>query len=182
MDNNRIEEFPRSGSVLYKLICEDEKVKGKTLKRYKKLNKYLILPLYRLRILPLFGFGKLFLILTTKGRISGKKRKTPLEYHRWKGVITVVSGRGEDADWLKNLRANPDGVSIRYGFRSFQPRIEFIEDEKEKIERIKWYVTKHPKVAKMLFGWNSKTDDLETANFSKLIRLITLIQFHQKIE
>ena len=74
--------LPRPGSPLYNLNQDDELKKKKTLKKWRILNKYLVLPLYRLSILPLFGFGRIFLILTTKGRKTGKKRRTPLEYHR----------------------------------------------------------------------------------------------------
>ena len=73
MNNNQIEneeEIPRTGSALYNLNHPDEKIRKKTLKKYKRINKYLVLPLYRLRILPLLGFGRIFLILTTKGRIT----------------------------------------------------------------------------------------------------------------
>jgi deazaflavin-dependent oxidoreductase (nitroreductase family) len=180
MINKEEEEFPRSGSVLYNLLCADDETKEKLLRRFKKLNKYLITPLYRIKLLPLFGLGRIFLLLITKGRISGKKKRTPLEYHRIDGTITVVSGRGEDADWLKNINANPDAVWIKHGFHSFQPRVKFVTDETELLKLIKWYVTKHGRVAKLLFGWDPKLDDPETANFSKLIKLVVLVQFYRE--
>lgn len=174
--NKNLEELPRSGSALYNLNHTDEKIRQKTLKRYKKLNKYLIIPLYRIRILPLLGFGRIFLILTTKGRITGKKRRTPLEYHWIDGVITLFSGRGEDAGWLKNIRTNPDDVRVRHGFHSFQPRVEIITDEIDKLKIFKWYVTKHSRSSKLLFGWNRKLDDPETTDFSKMLKILTIIR------
>jgi deazaflavin-dependent oxidoreductase (nitroreductase family) len=176
------EEIPRPGSVLYNLLCADDATKEKLLRRFKKLNKYLIIPLYRIKILPLFGFGRIFLLLITKGRISGKKKRTPLEYHRIDKTITVVSGRGENADWLKNMKANPDAVWIKHGFHSFQPRVKFVTDEMEILRLMRWYVTKHKRVAKLLFGWNSKLDDPETADFSKLTQLVVLVQFYRENE
>jgi len=173
-------EFPRPGSVLYNLTCAEKETKENLLRKFKKLNKYLIIPLYRIKILPLLGLGRIFLLLITKGRISSKIKRTPLEYHLMNGIITVVSARGENADWLKNIRANPDEVRVKHGFHSFQARIEFITDEEEILKLVKWYVTKYKKVAKLLFGWNPKLDDPETAKFSKLIQIITLIQFHHK--
>ena len=92
--------IPRPGSPLYNLNHTDENKRKKTLRRWRIINKYLVLPLYRLRIFPLFGFGRIFLILTTKGRVTGKKRKTPLEYHRIDQVITVFSSRGEETGWI----------------------------------------------------------------------------------
>ena len=102
-NRNELEDLPRPGSALYNLNHPNERIKEKTLKKYKRLNKFLVLPLYRLKILPLLGFGKIFLILITKGRISGKKRKTPLEYHRIDGIITIFSGRGNESGWNKMI-------------------------------------------------------------------------------
>ena len=50
------------------------------------------------------------------------------------------------------------------------------------LKLIKWYVTKHKRIAKLIFGWNPKLDDPETANFLKLIQLVILVQFHRKSE
>ena len=74
--------LPRPGSSLYNLNHDDLMIKNKTLKKFKIYNKYLVIPLYRLKILPLLGFGSIFLILMTRGRKTGKKRRTPLEYRR----------------------------------------------------------------------------------------------------
>jgi len=170
--------LPRPGSSLYSLNHKDEMIKNKTLKKFKILNKYIVIPLYRLKILPLLGFGRIFLILTTQGRITGKKRRTPLEYHRIDGIITIFSGRGEAAGWMKNIRLHPDALMVRHGFHRFQPQIEFVTDEDQKLEIMKWYVVNHGKSAKMLFGWIPKVDDPETTDFSKMLKMITIIKLH----
>jgi deazaflavin-dependent oxidoreductase (nitroreductase family) len=151
-------------------------IKNKMLKKFKIYNKYIVLPLYRLKILPLLGFGRIFLILTTRGRKTGKKRRTPLEYRRIDEIITVFSSRGEDAGWLKNIRAHPDALLVRHGFHRFQPQVEFVTKEDQKLEIMKWYVVNHGKAAKMLFGWNPKTDDPETIDFTNLLKLISIIK------
>ena len=179
INNNHVEnkeQLPRFGSALYNLNHPDELLRKKTLKRYKNINKYLIVPLYRLRILPLLGFGRIFLILITRGRITGKKRRTPLEYHWIDDKITIFSGRGEDAGWLKNVRANPNAVWVRHGFHFFKPRVEFVMDKNEILSIIKWYVINHKRSAKLLFGWDPKLDDPETADFSNLLKIITIIR------
>jgi len=176
------EDLPRPGSALYNLIHPDDKIREKTLKKWNRLNKYLVLPLYRIKILPFLGFGRIFLILTTIGRKSGKKRRTPLEYHRIDEVITIFSARGEESSWVKNIRANPESVWLRHGFHSFQARIEFVNDKIKKLNIIKWYVVKHSKSAKMIFGWNSKTDNPETTDFSNLLHMISIIRLYPKLE
>jgi deazaflavin-dependent oxidoreductase (nitroreductase family) len=175
------ELLPRPGSPLYKLNHQDESKRKKMLRRWRILNKYLVLPLYRLRIFPLFGFGRIFLILTTKGRKTGKKRRTPLEYHRIDQIITVFSSRGEEAGWVKNILANPNHILVRHGFHRFQPQVEFISEENQKLEIIKWYVINHGKAAKMLFGWDRKRDDPETTDFSKMLELLSIIRFNRKM-
>jgi deazaflavin-dependent oxidoreductase (nitroreductase family) len=55
--------------------------------------------------------GTTILILTTKGRVSGKERETPLIFREHDGRYLVVASNGGNADhpsWFKNLRANPD--------------------------------------------------------------------------
>jgi len=71
--------FPRAGSVVYKYTKGEDQ--EKLLKQFKWINKYLVLPLYRIGLLPAIGFGWKFLILKTQGRISGKTRRTPMEYY-----------------------------------------------------------------------------------------------------
>ena len=174
------EILPRSGSALYNMNHPNDNIRNKTLKKYKNLNKYIVIPLYRLRILPLLGFGRIFLILTTIGRKTGKKRRTPLEYHWIEGIMTIFSGRGEDSGWLKNIRANPASVWVKHGFHSFPARVEFISNENDKLKIIRWYVVKHSRSAKMLFGWNKKIDDPESSDFSKLLTTISIIQLFRK--
>ena len=174
--------LPRLGSSLYNLNHKDVMIKSKTLKKFKILNKYVVIPLYRLRILPLFGFGRIFLIITTKGRKSGKKRRTPLEYHRIDGVITVFSSRGEESGWMKNIRADPDALKVRYGFHHFQPQLEIVGNIDEKLRIMKWYLVNHGRSSKKLFGWNPKTDDPETTDYTNLLEMLTIVRLHRKME
>ena len=54
--------------------------------------------------------GTTILLLTTKGRVSGEERTTPL-IHRTDGdrwiVIASKGGAPEDPDWYKNMQADP---------------------------------------------------------------------------
>lgn len=155
--------------------------KGKELPRsYKwlrRLNK-IVIPLYRLRILPLFGFGWLFLLLTTIGRRTGKTRRNPLEIHKIEGVIHISAALGERTDWVRNIRANPEKVQVQVGFRTFQPRVEIVEDISEKIEFIEWMIKKLPREAKMGFGWDPKEDSLAAADLTPLAEFMTVVRLH----
>jgi len=173
------EELPRPGSVMFNFNYQDEASKKNTLNKWKKLNKYLMVPLYRAKLLPLLGFGKIFLILKTKGWKTGKMRRTPLEYRRYEGTIIIFAARGENATWVKNLRSNPNDISVMYGFHHFKPRIDFVSDINQKRAIMKWYVTNFGKAAKVLFGWDPTKDDLDTADFSKLINLLSIVLLHK---
>lgn len=156
--------------------------KGKELPRsYKwlgRLNK-IVIPLYRLRVLPLFGFGRFFLLLTTIGRRTGKTRRNPLEFHRIDGVIHISAARGERTDWFRNIRANPEKVRVQVGFKTFQPGVKIVEDISEKIKFIEWMIEKLPREAKMGFGWNPNEDNLATADLSPLAEFMTIIRLHK---
>ena len=56
--------------------------------------------------------GKIILLLTTTGRKSGLKRVTPLQYEEIDGKYYLGSARGMQADWVRNIQANPQ-VEIR---------------------------------------------------------------------
>jgi deazaflavin-dependent oxidoreductase (nitroreductase family) len=63
------------------------------------------IPMWRMGL----GFlvGKLFMIMTTIGRKSGQPRQTAIEFHEHAGRKYVYSAFGENADWYKNIFADP---------------------------------------------------------------------------
>lgn len=172
--------FPRPGSAEYDFLLESDTKKKKMLKRWKNINKFITIPLYRANIIPLFGGHKIFLLLFTKGRKSGKQRITPVEYRKKDEVIHMVAGRGKKADWLQNMLANPEDVEVKIGFKKRKVSFKQLTIE-EKNDFLIWYVSKYPKAAKLLFGWNSKTDDLETADFTSLSELIEIVKLMTKV-
>ena len=174
------DELPRPGSVMHDFHYQEEDLKKKKLKRWQKLNKYFMIPLYRARILPLLGFGRIFLLLKTRGWKTGKIRRTPVEYRKMDGIITIFSAMGEKSAWVKNLQANPEKVLVQKGFHKFNPQLKFITDVNQKIQIMKSYVTKYGKSAKMLFGWNPKEDSAESINFTSLANLLSIIKIYEK--
>lgn len=55
--------LPREGSVLHTWSKGDAVKRKRSLVRWSSANKYLIVPLYRVGLLPLLGFGRMFLLL-----------------------------------------------------------------------------------------------------------------------
>ena len=52
--------------------------------------------------------GRFVLLLTTTGRKSGKPRVTPLQYDQLDGDFYVGAARGVNADWFRNIQADPE--------------------------------------------------------------------------
>ena len=68
--------------------------------------------------------------LTTRGRVSGGERKTPLWYIREDGTIYCISGWGASSDWLKNLKADPHAL-LQIGKKRWETRGTLIQDTSE---------------------------------------------------
>jgi deazaflavin-dependent oxidoreductase (nitroreductase family) len=64
--------------------------------------------------------GPYYLLLSTRGRTSGKWRHTPLDFSRHKvtGEAVIMSGWGKASDWVKNINADPH-VQAQIGRRIF---------------------------------------------------------------
>lgn len=174
------DSLPRLGSIMHSFHFKGTKQKKRKLKSWQKLNKYIVIPLYRSGLFSLLGLGRFILLLTTTNE-QGRKRRTPLEYRSWKNKTLIFSAMGEKSVWVRNMRARPETVRVKLGFTTYNPLIRFINNEKVKIEILKWYVLNFGKSAKTLFGWDPKKDDLESVDFSNLASLLSIILLERKI-
>jgi deazaflavin-dependent oxidoreductase (nitroreductase family) len=95
-------------------------------------------------------FGRLVLLLTTTGRKTGLRRVTPLQYEEVDGVFYLGSARGLEADWVKNIQANPR-VQIRVKERRFEGLAEVCADPERIADFLELRLQRHPRmVAAML--------------------------------
>src|SRR6266536_4158274 len=74
--------------------------------------------------------GRSMLLLTTRGRKTGRWRTTALNYLVEGDVLYVVSGHGPGSDWLRNLQADPH-VEVQVGRRRFDARAQLVVDPAE---------------------------------------------------
>lgn len=114
--------------------------------------------LYAVGLGPLYG--RIVLLLTTRGRKSGLPRVTPLQYEEIDGTIYVASARGEKADWFRNIVADPR-VEIRVRSRRFSGIGEPITDTRRVADFIEYRLRRHPKMVGAIMrleglpkGWN----------------------------
>ena len=73
------------------------------------------------------GPARKVLLLTTTGRKSGLPRQTPLQYEEIDGAFYLGSARGAEADWFRNIQADPQ-VQVQVGKRCFQGSAEATTD------------------------------------------------------
>jgi deazaflavin-dependent oxidoreductase (nitroreductase family) len=151
-------KLPRKGSLLYNIMSGEEEVSSKATSKFSLWNRYLMVPLYRANILPIFGIGRIFLLLYHYGRKSGREYITPLQFRKYQGRIVVFSVRGREADWYQNALFNKGQLKVKIGFRTHWVIIKEI-DAMEGKEIIKWYVNEYPFAANKLIGWDSKRDN-----------------------
>ncbi|MBV9921473.1 MAG: nitroreductase family deazaflavin-dependent oxidoreductase, partial [Pseudonocardia sp.] len=84
------------------------------------------------------------LLLTTRGRTSGRWRTTPLTYlPHDAGLVVYAGARGERSDWYRNLLANPH-VLVRTGSRRFRARAHPVHQQARRRELADLFVL-HPR-------------------------------------
>lgn len=86
----------------------------------------------------LLDTGLPIIILTTRGRKSGKVRKSPLmrvEHGGEYALVGSVGGAPKHPDWYRNLKANPSEVTIQDGPEPFPVAVR----ELEGAERSAWW-------------------------------------------
>lgn len=170
--------FPLPGTNLYRLISDPE-FKKAFHARVKQGNRWLA-PLYKGGVLPLLGFGKQIMLLTTRGRKSQKMRNTPIGYFRIDDSIYVFSGWGKEANWYKNIVVCPEEVYVQIGFRRFHALAEVVEDRQELKWIIERLILQDPRGAQTLMGWDPNLDHLETADFSLMIEKVLVVRFRPR--
>lgn len=167
--------LPRKGSILYNFMAETKEKKKKALNRFRFLNKYFMVPLYRINVLPLFFVGRNIVLLYTKGRKSGKKRITPVEYRIYKGKILLFSSRGKKGDWYQNIIADEAYFRLKKGFKMYKPFVT-VSNLEEKEEILVWYSNTHPNLAKEFYGYQKGEDIVSKELVKPVAEFIEILQ------
>jgi deazaflavin-dependent oxidoreductase (nitroreductase family) len=107
------------------------------IKNVQKIHRFL----YAVGLGPLVG--KIILLLTTTGRKSGQPRVTPLQYEEINGEYCLGAARGLQADWVRNLQANPQ-VEVRVGARHLHGKAEVVTDPVRIADFIEIRLQRHP--------------------------------------
>ena|SRR5690242_11737399 len=70
--------------------------------------------------------------LTTTGRVSGRPHEIEIWFGMHDRTLYLLSGGGDKADWVKNLRRNPT-VTVRLARRTFTGQARMVSDEQEEM-------------------------------------------------
>ena len=109
------------------------------------------LPVHLYRLNLGWTLGHRFLFFAHKGRKSGLLRETVLEvilYDPAEKESVVLSGRGEKADWYRNIETSP-ALEVRTGRERYVPEQRFLVPE-ENHAVISEYARLHPLVFRFL--------------------------------
>ena len=93
--------------------------------------------------------GRIILLLTTNGRRSGLKRVTPLQYEEIEGKYYLGAARGLNADWVRNIQANPN-VEVRVKTCHFSGIAEVVTDPIQIADFIEVRLQRHPFIIGMI--------------------------------
>lgn len=151
------------------------------------MNRLQRLPLFLLKLLKLpprlfyaLGLGPLLghriMLLTTRGRRTGRKRITPLQFEEDQGVIYVGAMRGQQADWFRNILANPK-VQVRMGKLYFDARAEAITDPERIADFIALRLVRHPRMMAAMLraeGLPSKPTREQLMDYSSNLTAVAL--------
>lgn len=121
------------------------------------LNKFFMVPMFRLGFGPIFGnpFTGYIMVMKTVGRKTGKVRFAPVNYTIYKGNVYCISGGRKSSDWYKNLHANPEIEILLPGGTLFAHMDEVCDpDQKSLIAR---QVLKNAGFAGFFEGYNPFT-------------------------
>jgi deazaflavin-dependent oxidoreductase (nitroreductase family) len=88
-----------------------------------------------------------FLYLTTTGRVTGRPREIEIWFTSDDGAFYVIAEHGENAQWVRNLRANP-AVAVRVGERRFAARARVLSPQ---TDAVLWNAVRVRSEAK--YGW-----------------------------
>jgi deazaflavin-dependent oxidoreductase (nitroreductase family) len=130
--------------------------------------------LYRL------GLGALanrvhIMILVTRGRTSGLPRYTPVEYRAHGSKTYILSGWGERAHWVQNLRAQPSVVA-QQGGAAFGACAEIVTNEGEALRALRLFRRPAPSVYDAVFARMTERDKADEHDLIEIARRVTIIR------
>ncbi len=96
-----------------------------------------------------------FCYLTTTGRISGEPRTIEIWFARHGGTLYLLSGGGDRAQWVRNLRRDAR-VRVRLGATEHDARARVVEDADEDALARRLLLAKYARPGRELRDWGRR--------------------------
>lgn len=132
------------------------------------LTVFRLMPaMYRLRLGRFFGHT--FLLLSHRGRKSGRVYQTALKvlgYDRATGEVIVLSVYGAATDWMRNIEAGP-AVLIQTAGRRYVPSQRLLTVDEAFAAAVQ-FRAQHPRQLRLfslVMGWGSLASDASMREF-----------------
>jgi deazaflavin-dependent oxidoreductase (nitroreductase family) len=122
------------------------------------------------------AYGRFVLLLTTKGRKTGERRVTPLQYEQVNGEFVVASARGALADWYRNVVAD-SRVEVRVGRSRFSGIAQTCSDPGRISDFLELRLERHPRmVGRMLRlrGVPANPTRAELEDYASRLTMVTI--------
>lgn len=122
--------------------------------------------------------GGTFLLLVHAGRATGNLHQVVamvLRYDPETGEAVICSAWGQDADWVRNIRARP-AVRVQIGHDSFTPQQRFLSQE-EAVAVLAEFQRRHPGRLRLLsavMGWGDLRSDTTARAFVRTRPFVSL--------
>ncbi len=128
-----------------------------------------------------FGPTRVVMLLTTIGRKSGLPRGTPLQYEEVDGDYYIVSARGTEADWFKNICVNPN-VRVQVRDIEFDAKAEPVIDPIRIADFIELRLRRHPIMIRLIMHlFDGLPLRFTRANLEEFCKEKAMVILHKRI-
>ncbi len=119
------------------------------------------------------------LVLYTTGRMSGLERATPLQYEEIEGAYYIASARGTQADWYRNLLANPEVAVLVRGER-LPARAEAVSDPQRIAGFLEERLKRNPRMMRAMLRLEGLGRDFTPVDLLRIAESKALVILHPK--
>lgn len=126
-----------------------------------------------------FLMGRVVLLLYTTGRKTRRTYTTPLQYEEIDGVYHVTSVKGLQADWVRNIQANPQ-VRLRVKNRRFTGRAEVTTDVPVIADFIEYRIKKHPRMLKTIMRLDGLPANMTREQLEDYAKGLALVKIYSE--
>jgi deazaflavin-dependent oxidoreductase (nitroreductase family) len=121
--------------------------------------------------------GWIILLLEHTGRKTGRQYATPLQYERIDGNYCLGAARGSNADWFRNVQADPR-VRVSVGRRTFEAIAEAVIDPERVADFLAVRLQHHPLMIGLMMKLHHLPMHPNRAQLLELGRTTALVILH----